>query len=132
VDYSTGALQLSYWVDYWLGQKLPPDSGSQVLQFTSSDDANLETLPVMNSDGSVVVMVANHAVKSASDNNGPGVPFSVTVDVSTLGAFSSASMLVIDKDTSVVNGPSETMVSPATKITMDLNGYSVGILTLKH
>ena len=131
LDYSTGALQLSYWVDYWLGQKLPPEAGSQLLQFTSSDAADLETLPVLNSDGSVVVMVANHAVKSAADNNGPGLPFSVTVDVAALGTFSSASLLIVDKDTSVVNGPTETTVTPAAKITMDLDGYSVGILTLK-
>jgi len=132
VDYNTAALQLSYWVDYWLGQAFPPSAGSQVLQFTSSDNADLETLPVMNSDGSAVVMVANHAVNSpATDNNGPGVPFSVTVDVSALGNFSSASLLVIDKDTSVANGPTQTTVTPAAKITIGLNGYSVGILTLK-
>jgi hypothetical protein len=131
VDYSTGALQLSYWVDYCLGQKLPPEAGSQLLLFTSSDDADIETLPVLNNDGSVVVMIANHAVKNAADNNGLGLPFSVTVDVSALGSFSTASQLIIDKDTSVVNGPSETTVTPAAKITMDLNGYSVGILTLK-
>jgi hypothetical protein len=132
VDYNTGALQLSYWVDYWLGQAFPPSAGSQVLQFISSDNADLETLPVMNSDGSVVVMVANHAVNNpATDNNGPGVPFSVTVDVSALGNFSSASLLVIDKDTSAANGPAPTTVTPTAKITMDLNGYSVGILSLK-
>ena len=55
----------------------------------------------------------------------------MTVDVSALGSFSSASLLIIDKDTSVATGPTETTVAPATKITMDLNGYSVGILALK-
>jgi hypothetical protein len=78
------------------------------------------------------VMVPNHAVNSpATDNNGPGVAFSVTIDVSALGNFSSARLLVIDKDTSVANGPTQTAVTPAAKITIDLNGYSVGILTLK-
>jgi len=132
VDYGTGALQLSYWVDYWLGQAFPPAAGSQLLQFTSSDNSNLETLPVINADGSVVVMVANHAVNTpATDNNGPGVSVSVMVDASALGAFSSASLLVIDKDTSAANGPAPTSVTPAGKMTIDLNGYSVGILTLK-
>jgi hypothetical protein len=103
-----------------------------VLQFTSSENAGLETLPVINSDGSIVVMVANHAVNSpATDNNGPGVPFKVTVDVSALGAFTSASLLLIDKDTSVANGPLAMPVTPAAKVALDLNGYSVGILTLK-
>jgi hypothetical protein len=132
VDYSTGALQLSYWVDYWLGQEFPADAGSQVLQHTSSDDADLETMPVINGDGSVVIMVANHAVKNPStDNDGPGVPFSVKVDVTALGAFSSASLVTIDKDTSVTNGPTATSVSPTGQITVDLNGYSVGFLTLR-
>jgi hypothetical protein len=132
VDYNTGAPQLSYWVDYWLGQAFPPTAGSRVLQFTSSENADLETLPVINSDGSIVVMVANHAVNSpATDNNGPGLPFQVTVDVSALGTFTSASLLLIDKDTSVANGPVAMPVTPAAKIAFDLNGYSVGILTLE-
>jgi hypothetical protein len=51
-----------------------------------------------------VVRVANHAVDSpATDNN----------------------------DTSVAKGPAQTTVTLATKITIDLNGYSVDILTLK-
>lgn len=132
VDYNTGALQLSYWVDYWLGRKFPPSAGSQVLQHTSSNDADLETLAVANSDNSVVIMVANHAVKApATDNNGPGVPFNVSIDVSALGAFSSASLVLIDKDTSVANGPTDDSITPAAKTTVDLNGYSVGILTLQ-
>jgi hypothetical protein len=41
-----------------------------------------------------VVMVANHAVNGpATDNNVPGVPFSVTVDVSALGNFSECQRL---------------------------------------
>lgn len=76
-------------------------------------------------------MVANHAVKSsATDDDGPGVPFSLTVDVSALGNFSSASLSVIDKDTSAANGPAPTTVTTAAKITIDLKGYSVGILSL--
>lgn len=131
VDYSSGTLQLSYWVDYWLGQTFPATAGSQVLQFTSTDDTDLETLPVINADGSAVVMIANHAVNSAADNNGPGVPFSVSVDTSALGKFSTGSLLVIDKNTSVTNGPSATAVVPANTMTISLDGYSVGLLTLK-
>jgi len=133
VDYNTGALQLSYWVDYELGQIFPPTPpGARVLQYTSSDAADLETLPVINGDGSVVVMVANHAVANPStDNNGPGVPFTVTVDASALGSFSSGSLLIIDKNTSVVDGPTAAIVTPAAQMTISLNGYSVGFLTLK-
>ncbi len=131
VDYNTGALQLSYWVDYWLGKTFPPDAGSQVLQHTSTDDAELETLAVRNADQSVVIMVANHAVDASTDNNGLGVSKTVAVDVSALGTFSSATLLTIDNRTNVANGPTASAVTVASKITMDLNGYSVAFLTLK-
>jgi hypothetical protein len=103
-----------------------------VLTYTSSDNADLETLPVINADGSVVVMVSNHTIDNpATDNNGPGVSQDVQVDVSALGTFSSASLLVIDKDTNVATGPVATTVTPAAQIMIPLNGYSVGFLMLK-
>jgi hypothetical protein len=131
VDYNTGALQLSYWVDYWLGQMFPPTSGAQLLDYSSTDDAELETLPVMNSDGSVVIMVANHAVNAAGDNNGPGTPRSVLIDTSALGSFTSASLLTIDKSTSATTGPTAGAVTVASQITITLNGYGVAFLSLK-
>jgi len=88
-------------------------------------------LPVINADGSVVIMVANHAVNAASDNNGPGAPRTVQVDVSALGTFSSGSLLVIDKNTSVASGPGTTSVTPIPQMTITLNGYSVAFLVLK-
>jgi hypothetical protein len=125
-------IELSYWVDYWLGQLFPATAGSQLLSYTSSDSTDLETLPVVNSDGSVVVMVANHAVNApATDNNGPGSPLGVTVDVSALGTFSSGNLVIIDKNTSVTGGPTPTPVTPAAQMTFTLNGYSVGFLSLK-
>jgi hypothetical protein len=131
VNYNTDALQLSYWVDYWLGKMFPASAGSQSLQSTSTDDTDLETLAVINSDNSVVVMVANHAVNASTDNNGPGVSKTVAVDVSALGQFSSGSLLTIDENTSVTNGPAASSVAPAAQMTLTLNGYSVGFLTLK-
>jgi len=130
VDYNTGALQLSYWVDYELARMFPAPPGATLLQFTSNDDAELETLPVVNSDGSVVVMVANRAVDAATDNNGPGSARDVVVDVSNLGPFSRASVLTIDKNTNVTTGPVATSVSPAPQITLSLDGYGVAFLTL--
>jgi hypothetical protein len=132
VNGSNAALQLSYWVDYWLGQVFPVTAGTQLLQHTSSDDANLETLAVVNADGSVAVMVANHAVNNpGSDNNGPGVPYTVTVDVSALGSFSNGSLVIVDKNTSAAAGPTPTAVTPAAQISISLDGYSVGMLSLK-
>jgi len=132
VNYNTGALQLSYWVDYWLGQTFPMTAGSQQLNFNATDDAELETLAVVNNDKSVVIMVSNHAVNDpATDNNGPGAPRSVLVDVSALGTFSSGSLMIIDKNTDVTNGPTATAVTPASQMTITLGGYGVAFLTLK-
>ncbi len=131
VNYTGATLQLSYWVDYELAQLFPPTAGSKLLQYTATDDAELETLPVINSDGSVVVMVANHAVNSASDNNGPGAQRSVLIDISGLGNFSSGSMLTIDKNTDVSSGPVAAGITVAPQVPIALNGYSVAFLTLK-
>lgn len=131
VDYNNGALQLGYWVDYWLGQMFPSPPGATLLQYTSTDEAELETLPVVKGDGSVVIMVANHAVNAAGDNNGPGAARGVQVDVSALGNLSSGSLLTIDKNTSVSGGPTAAVVTPAKQMTLTLDGYAVEFLTLK-
>lgn len=132
VDYTTGAMQLSYWVDYWLGRMFPPTAGSQLLHYSATDDAHLETLPVVNSDGSVVIMVANHAVNDpATDNNGPGAPRTVLLDVSALGTFTSGSLMTIDASTSVANGPPAAPVTPVAQMPIALNGYGVAFLTLR-
>jgi hypothetical protein len=75
-------------------------------------------------------MVANHAVDAMTDNNGPGAPRSVLIDVSALGTFSSGSLLTIDADTSPITGPSQTSVTPAAQITISFTGYGVAFLTL--
>jgi hypothetical protein len=128
---ANGALQLSYWVDYELGQIFPPSAGSQLLQYTATDDGELETLPVMNSDGSVVIMVANRAVNAPADNNGPGTPRSVLLDVSALGTFSSATLLTIDKNTDVTQGPVPAGLATEAQIPISLNGYGVAFVILK-
>lgn len=86
---------------------------------------------MINGDRSVVIMVANHAVNASGDNNGPGVPRTVQVDVSALGTFSSGSLLLIDKNTSASAGPIEGSMTPAAKVTITLDGYAVAFLTLK-
>jgi hypothetical protein len=128
---STGQTQVSYWVDYWIGQLFPAASGQQLLQFTNSDDTDFEVLPVKNTDGSVVVMISNHTVASPNDNNGTGVPAKVTLDVSALGNFTSASLVMIDSSTSATSGPSQSLLSPASPITLNMNGYSVAMIKLQ-
>jgi len=130
VVYATDALELSYWVDYWLGRTFPATPAENLLEYTATDDGELETLPVMKGDGSVIVMMANHAVNAPSDDNGPGAPRAMLVDVSALGSFSSASLLVMDKNTNVANGPTATALTPAAQMTINFGGYGVAILTL--
>jgi hypothetical protein len=131
INSSTGQNELSYWVDYWLARKFASSANTNLLQFSATDDAELEILPVKNSDGSAVILVANHAVNdAATDNNGPGSPRSVLLDVSALGTFSGGSLLVIDANTSAASGPSPTSVTPAPQMPVTLNGYGVAFLTL--
>jgi len=135
INASNMALQLGYWVDYWLGQYFPsnPDvtpTGADILQLGVSENASVEVLAVKNGDGSVVVMVTDHAVQKSTDNNGPGDPRAVAIDLSSLGTFSSASLLTIDKNTDVANAPSAAPVSPAAQMTIQLGGYGVAFLKL--
>jgi hypothetical protein len=80
----------------------------------------------------VTVMVANHAINSPTDNNGPGAPRTVNIDVSPLGTFTSGSLLTIDANTSVTSGPTATSVTPSPQMTVVFNGYGVAFLTLKN
>jgi hypothetical protein len=131
VDFNSGNPQLSYWVDYWLAQMFPSGSGAQLLQSTNSDSAEIEVLPILNTDGSVVVMVANHAVASATDNDGDGLTADVAVDVSAVNQFTSASEVLIDSSTNPVTGPTPQTISATSPIKLSLNGYSVAMLKLQ-
>jgi len=131
VDFSTGQTQLSYWVDYWIGQMFPSGRGQQSLQFTNSDDTEIEVLPVINTDGSVVIMISNHAVASPADNNGGGLTAKVTLDVSALGSFTSASQVMIDASTSPTARPAPASISAQSPITVNFSGYGVAFLKLQ-
>jgi hypothetical protein len=132
VSTSQAQLQLSYWVDYWLQRIFPSPPGATLLPYTDTDSTELETLPVQNGDGSVVVMVSNHAINMPkTDNNGPGAPRTISIDVSALGTFTSGSLLTIDATTSATSGPTATSVTPSPQMTVSLNGYGVAFLTLK-
>jgi hypothetical protein len=113
IDNQTGNPRLSYWVDYWLAHKFPAPPGTALLQYTATDAAELETLAVQNSDNSVVVMVAKHAVSQLA------IP------------FQTGSVLTLDANTNLTNGPTETTVALAAQIPVTLNGYGVAFLTLK-
>ena len=131
LDGSNGQTRLSYWVDYWLAQMFPAGSGQTLLNLTNSNSAQVEVLPVLNSDGSVLVMISNHAVASASDNNGAGLTANITVDVSALGKFATGSLLMIDATTSPVTGPTAVPILPHSPISVAIKGYGVAFLKLQ-
>jgi hypothetical protein len=134
VDYNSDNTYLSYWVDYWLGQMFPstPSSpGSDILQLAVTETSSAEIVATKNSDGSVVVMVADRAVHAPSDNNGAGDPRTVIVDTSALGTFSSATSLTIDAKTSVSSGPVPVSLTPGQKASVTLGGYGVTFLKWK-
>lgn len=131
VDFNTSRTQLSYWVDYWIGQMFPVTAGSQLLVLNNPDPQDFEVLAVKNNDGSVVVMVSNHAVASPEDNNGAGVSAKVTLDVSALGNFASGSLVMIDSTTSATTGPGPAAISTASPIELNMNGYSVAMVKLQ-
>jgi len=130
VDYNTGKTYLSYWVDYYLAHLFPSPPGADILKVENSNSGPLEALAVRNDDGSVVIMLANHQVRSAMDNNGPGVSHRVELDISALGAFRSAALTTIDASTDPAKGPLSRNVAPSAHMQISLNGYSVAFLQL--
>jgi hypothetical protein len=132
VDYNSGSKYLSYWVDYWLGRFYPQSpTAPDILNLTVTETATVETLATKNGDGSVVVMVADRAVVSPSDNNGAGDARTVIVDVSALGNFTSASQLNIGTGSDLTNGPQPVTIALAPKLPVTLPGYGVTFVILK-
>ena len=144
VTYAAGQPYLSYWVDYYLGRYFPycaPDEPASyctaqpvsILTWTTSEPVDAQTVEIFatrNSDGSVVVMAANHAINAPSDDNGPGAPRTVAVDLSQVGNFTSATELTIDANTNVASGPDAVSVTPAPRMTINMGGYGVTFLKL--
>jgi hypothetical protein len=134
VDFNTANKFLSYSVDYYLARYFPSPPGANILDVTDTEPATAQTAEVLvtrNPDNSVVVMVANRAVHASTDDNGSGDPRTVVIDLSALGAFSSANQLTIDATTDPTAGPSAVTVTPAPRMTVTLNGYGVTFLSLK-
>lgn len=133
VNQISGASQLSYWVDYWIGHYFSgaQSSRSQILQLMNSDTDNVEGLAIRDLDGSVTILISNHAVASSTDNDGRGIPRLVQLDIGSLGNFSSATNVIIDSNTNIISGPIELPVSIAQQMQFVLNGYGFVLLKLK-
>ena len=130
VDYTSGATYLSYWTDYELAHLFPSPPGATILQVKNSDPGALEALAVRNDDGSVEILLANHAVRNSSDNNGPGVAANVTLDVSALGSFPLATVTAINANTAPSADPSPQSVTPQGTIQIPFPGYGVAFVRL--
>jgi len=148
VAYATAQPYISYWVDYNLRRYFPychPDEPpscqaptSNILTVSTSEPVGSQTVEILastNSDGSVVVMAANHAINGTNDDNGHGAPRTVVIDVSQLGHFSSATELtidasLIDPNTSLATEPVAQGVAPAPQMTLNMGGYGVTFLKL--
>ena len=128
---ATGQLQLSYWVDYWLSHTFAAAPGGTQYSVQTTDMGDVDVLAVKETNGQTVVMVSDHGVASTDDNNGPGVPRTVLVDVSALGSFTSAQEVTIDKNTNAQTGPVEQSVTPAGQMQVTLDGYGATFLVLQ-
>jgi uncharacterized protein (TIGR03437 family) len=130
VDGTTGNIYLSYWTDYELAHLFPSPPGAAILQVTNSSPSALEALAVRNDDGSVAILLANHAVRNATDNNGPGVAAHVALDVSALGTYAMATVTIIDANTSASAGPATQSITPMGSISISFPGYGSAFVRL--
>ena len=153
VDIS-GNLLLSYWVDYYLSHWLPSPPGQDILQTTATGcctaDAlhgwqgsgglvlDTQTMAARNVDGSVVILMSNYALQPVQaatkinyDNNGPGAPRTFALDLSALGAFTSATLVTLDASTPV-GGPAIQTPAPAAQMQVTLPGYGAALLRLSN
>lgn len=131
VDGGTAQPYLSYWVDYWLERYFPSPSGSEVLQLDVSDNATVEILPTIWDDGTIVIMIANHAVASSTDNNGAGAPRTVRLDLTALGTLTWGTQLTLDARTDPAVRPDPQPITPAQQMEITLPGYGVTFLELR-
>ena len=131
----SGNKYLSYWVDKTLADLYPATEASQgpdILSTETTEDSSVEVLATRASDGSIVVMVANHAVNGVADNNGAGAPRTIVVELEYAPFFTRANLLTIDASTNTANGPSPVpVVANNWRWPITLNGYGVAFLTLK-
>jgi uncharacterized protein (TIGR03437 family) len=135
---------LSYWVDYYLSHWLPSPPGQDILQVASSGcclwidhtgamhGLDTHTLGLRNPDGSVVILMSNHAIqKIYTDNNGPGVSRTFALNLSALPTFTSATLVMLDSATPET-GPSLQSLTPAAQMQVTIPGYGAALLRLAN
>jgi hypothetical protein len=108
-------------------------SGCCLWSYNGGNPLGLDThtLAARNPDGSVVILMSNHAVAAANDNNGPGTVRQFMLDVSALGAFTSATLVQLDAGTPAT-GPVPVQMTPAAQMQVVLEGYGAALLRLSN
>ena len=135
---------LSYWVDYYLSNWLPSPPGQDILETTSSGcclwvsniggvlGLDTHTLALRNVDGSVVILMSNHAVANPlTDNNGAGLSRTFALDLSALGSFSTATLVTLDAATPA-SGPALQPLAPSAQMQVTIPGYGAALLRLAN
>jgi hypothetical protein len=134
VNSGTGAPYLSYWIDQELAKMYPANAAAQqILKTTDTDDTEVESLATLNASSQVIVMLANHALVSTTDNNGTGADRTVIVDYTNANLAAvpaTAGLLVYDSTTGTSAAPTATTVSYSTRIPVSLHGYGLTFLTV--
>jgi uncharacterized protein (TIGR03437 family) len=151
---ASGKPFFSYWVDYYLSHWLPSPPGQDILQTTTTGCCvpgisngwlgsggllfDTQTMAARNADGSVVILMSNYAlqpVQGASkinfDNNGPGAPRTFALDLSALGAFTSATLVALDVSTPA-DGPVPQTMAATPQMQVTLPGYGAALLRLSN
>ena len=141
---SSGTPYLSYWVDYYLSHWLPSPPGQDILETTSSGcclwithtggfyGLDTHTLALRNPDGSVVILMSNHAVQNIfTDNNGTGVSRTFALDLSALGTFTSATLVTLDAATPA-GGSALQSLTPSAQMQVTIPGYGAALLRLAN
>jgi hypothetical protein len=135
VSNTTGNPTLAYWTDYWLQRTFPWDGssvGSTLLKTTTTEPTpSIELLVTRNADNSVSLMATNHAVASALDDDGAGAPRTVTIDLSAIGNFTSATQVTLNASTPTATGPVVTPLTPTPMLTITFAGYGTNFIQLK-
>lgn len=122
---------LSYWVDRTLATAFSTLNSPQIVDFTATDSGEIELLALRGSDGTEKLLIVNHAVNAAGDNNGAGAPRTVILDASQSGrTYAVASVLMLDNSTDIVNGPTGTNLSVQERMPITFSGYGAAIVTL--
>ena len=134
VSSTSDATLLSYWVDYWLQRTFPVVAGTTASSILTVGNTqakpDIEVLATRNADKSVSLLVSDVAIASATDNNGAGVPRTILINVSDLGAFTSATMVQLTATTPITTGPTQTTFSPGTTLSIALPGYGTALIRL--